>query len=251
MMESRIKSLSGYEKEREEIKALSRLIFKITGKDEHECLQFLDLNGNVLLYGRPGTGKTSICYECMLETPGASFYQVNCSELIFEKLGKTQKMIDELFKEVIDEAKTYPTYLLIEEIETFLPNRDRSKDLEDMKRALTVFMHYMERNIPNLMILCTTNYIQNLDPAIVRRFSYKFEVSNPNEIAVNGFLTSKDNPFNSYFTDEVINEKIAHKVVEKNMTFADLKNIMRKLFLEKQDIRQVNGTALLSKLKEE
>lgn len=250
-MKSRIKSLSGFEKEREEIKALSRLIFETKKKDVHECLQFLDLNGNVLLYGRPGTGKTSICYACMLETPSASFYQVNCSALISEKLGKTQKLIDELFKEVIDEAKKYPTYLLIEEIETFLPNRDGSKDLEDMKRALTVFMHYMEREIPNLMIFCTTNYIQNLDPAIIRRFSYKFEVLNPNEIAVNEFLTNKDNPFNCYFTDEVINKKIAYKVVENNMTFADLKNIMRKLFLEKQDIGQVNGTALLSKLKEE
>ena len=53
----------------------------------------------------------------------------------------------------------------------------------------------------------------------------------------------------SIYLAKVLNS--AHKVVEKNMTFADLKNIMRKLFLEKQDIRQVNGTALLSKLKEE
>lgn len=250
-MKSQISTLSGFDKERREIKTISELIFSVKDKDISKYLQFLHLNGNVLLFGRPGTGKTSICYECMLSTPKASLYQINISSLISEKLGKTSKIIDELFQDIVEEAEEYPTYLLIEEIEAFFPNRNKSRDLEDMKRALTTFMHYLDIIIPNLMILCTTNYLQNLDPAIIRRFSYKFEVTNPCKSAIISFLTNKENPFESFFRDKSVNEKIADEIVKRNMTFADVKYIMRSLFLEKKQIEQVNGNALLTKVLEE
>ena len=62
-----------------------------------------------------------------------------------------------------------------------------------MKRALTIFMHYLDKLNPNLMVLCTTNYIENLDPAIVRRFSYKIKIANNSIEDMEKFLVNKDN----------------------------------------------------------
>ncbi|HIT64224.1 MAG TPA: AAA family ATPase, partial [Candidatus Ventrimonas merdavium] len=165
-MKTRVKALTGFEKERDEIKALSKIIFDMD-IENIEYMKFLNINGNVLLFGKPGTGKTSICYDCMLENTSASYYQLNMTALVSEKLGKTAQKINEVFEEVLNESKKYPVYLLIEEIEVFLPNRRESKDLEDMKRALTIFMHYLDKINPNLMVMCTTNHLESLDPAIV------------------------------------------------------------------------------------
>ena len=176
-MKTRVKALTGFEKERDEIKTLSKIIFDMD-IENIEYMKFLNINGNVLLFGKPDTGKTSICYDCMLENTSASYYQLNMAALVSEKLGKTAQKINEVFEELLNESKKYPVYLLIEEIEAFLPNRRESKDLEDMKRALTIFMHYLDKINPNLMVMCTTNHLESLDPAIVRRFTYKIEITN-------------------------------------------------------------------------
>lgn len=250
-METKVKALTGFEKERDEIKALAKIVFDNGIKEIEKYISFLNMNGNVLLYGKPGTGKTSICYDCMLDYTKATYYQVNMSALISEKMGKTAQKIDEIFRELLDEASRYPIYLLIEEIEAFLPNRSEAKDLEDMKRALTIFMHYLDKLNPNLMVLCTTNYIENLDPAIVRRFSYKIEIANNSIEDMEKFLVNKDNPFNPYFGETSLNRKIAAKIIEKGMTFSDVKNVMKKLFLESNKIDNVNGSNFYKMIMEE
>lgn len=250
-MKTKVQALTGFEKERDEIKTLAKKVF-VNGIEEFKkYMSFLDMNGNVLLYGKPGTGKTSICYDCMLDYEKATYYQINMSALISEKMGKTAQKIDEIFRELLDETLEDHVYLLIEEIEAFLPNRSKSKDLEDMKRALTIFMHYLDKPNPNLMVLCTTNYIENLDPAIVRRFSYKLEIVNNSIEDMEKFLVNKDNPFNPYFEDKALNRKIAETIIEKGMTFSDVKNVMRKLFLESNKIDNVNSSNFYKMIMEE
>lgn len=252
-MKTRVKALTGFKKERDEIKTLAKIVFNNGTEDIEEYLKFLNMNGNVLLFGKPGTGKTSICYDCMLDNTNATFYQLNMSALISEKLGKTSQKVNEIFNEILDEAKRYHTYLLIEEIEAFLPNRGESKDLEDMKRALTVFMQYLDKLNSNLMIICTTNYLEKLDPAIIRRFSYKVEITNNSKEDMEQFLSNEENPFHIFFADKSMNKKIAKKVIEKEMTFSDVKNLMKRLLLESngKEISNVNGNNFYNMIMEE
>lgn len=251
-MKTRVKALTEFKKERDEIKALSKIIFDTqTAYVEH--MKFLNINGNVLLFGKPGTGKTSICYDCMLYNKKASCYQLNMAALVSEKLGKTAQIIDEVFKELLTEAKKYPIYLLIEEIEAFLPNRRESKDLEDMKRALTIFMHYLDKINPNLMVMCTTNHLESLDPAIIRRFTYKIEITNNSIEDMKHFLTNEENPFHIFFENESTNHKIAEKIIEKKMTFSDVKNMMKRLLIKDKEhrIQSVNAESLYKMIMEE
>lgn len=209
---------------------------------QEEYARFLDINRNVLLYGKPGTGKTSICYETMLTLDKACYYHLNVSTLISEKLGKTPKLIDDFFKKVIEKTKKYQVFLLVEEIEAFLPDRSNSKELEDMKRALTIFMHYLDKNIENLIVLCTTNHIDRLDAAIIRRFSFRYEIVNNDEKAIISFLTSEKNPFKNNFTSEEKNIQIARSLIKRNATFSELKHYMRELHISGLN---VNDTELI------
>ena len=55
-MKTRVKALTGFEKERDEIKTLSKIIFDMD-IENIEYMKFLNINGNVLLFGKPGTGE--------------------------------------------------------------------------------------------------------------------------------------------------------------------------------------------------
>lgn len=238
--------LVGYHRQREEIDRIIKFCFD--SNLERKYWDFLHMNGNILLYGKPGTGKTSIVYECAFNNEKATFYSVNLSSLISEKLGKTEKAITAFFDEVFQEAKSSATILLIEEIEAYLPNRFFSKDLDDMKRALTIFMHYLDLSVRNLVIICTTNHKDLLDPAILRRFSYIYEIENNKKKDVIDFLTQEKNPFSNEFVDKEINEKIAEYFITHHMTFSDLKYHMRMLFILN---KKVNSATLLSHLEQE
>lgn len=230
--------LVGYSKQRAEIDRIIKLCF--SSSIERKYWDFLHMNGNILLYGKPGTGKTSIVYECAFNNEKATFYSINLSSLISEKLGKTEKAMTDFFEEVLQEAATSATILLIEEIEAFLPNRSFSKDLEDMKRTLTVFMHYLDLFVQNLVIICTTNHKDLLDPAILRRFSFIYKIENNEKQDIIDFLTQGKNPFSSGFSDKEINKEIAQYVVDHKMTFSELKYHMKMLFVSGEDSKGKN-----------
>lgn len=236
----------GNEKIRNQLEEITNKMF--SDDDNQDIMKFLDINGNVLLYGKPGTGKTSICYECMLKIDKASYYHLNISTLISEKLGKTPKLIDDFFKTLIEKTKKYKVFLLVEEIEAFLPNRNNSKELEDMKRALTIFMHYLDKHISNLVVLCTTNYKANLDDVILRRFSFQYEIKNNEQKVFIEFLTNSQNPFKDFFSNNESNSEIAKLLVGNDSTFSDLKHYMRELYISGSVVSDHN---LISIIKEE
>ena len=114
-----------------------------------------------------------------------------------------------------------------------MPNRT-SDDLADMKRALTVFMYYLDQQIDNLIIICTTNHKNLLDPAILRRFSLVLEISSPNIDDIKEFFNS--NPFSEELQEEEIIERIAKFMVEHGLTISQLKTSMKKVFLKHKKI---------------
>jgi SpoVK/Ycf46/Vps4 family AAA+-type ATPase len=248
-MKRKTKIIVGNEKIREQLKEITDNIF--SDKNNLDVMEFLDINGNVLLYGRPGTGKTSICYECMLKAEKASYYHLNASTLISEKLGKTAKLINKFFIDVIHKTEKYQVFLLLEEIEAFLPDRTNSKELEDMKRALTIFMHYLDKHIPNLVVLCTTNHKSNLDNAILRRFAFQYKITNSDKNAFVEFLTCKENPFKDNFLQNDKKLKIAELLVENNFTFSDLKHFMREVYISGNEVTANNLIMLIKEEKNE
>ena len=123
----------------------------------------------MLFYGPPGTGKTALARHIAHELDRECFIQ-RASDLKSCFVGDTEKKIAEAFRN----AETEGAVLVIDEADTFLYSRDMAV------RSWEVSFVFVNEFLVNLeeckcFCICTTNRINELDPASVRRFSYKIK----------------------------------------------------------------------------
>jgi len=220
-------------------KALNKVYSTLFESKVPNILHYLDLNGNILLYGKTGMGKTSTAYNFMRSHKSCTKYHFNANTLISEKLGKTPERAVEFFETLQSECKEFPTIGLLEEVDTIFLKREDSNELADMKRFLAVFLKYLDVNIDNLILICTTNHIDNIDPAILRRFCFKFEIKQ-NEQILRTFLTSTESPFYTNFQDDTQVNNLVQILLKKNTSFSEIKYFMRELYLNDKEITPEN-----------
>ncbi len=133
---------------------------------------FFDIKGTVLLYGVPGTGKTSMVKNVIsyaLEKYMVDAYSFLTTDIIEADLGKTVSN----FRYQIDEFKEKDLGILfIDEIDKFCVNRSNSEEVSEMKRLLVEMMSYIDSIDISCgkMIIGCTNVIEQLDDALIRRF---------------------------------------------------------------------------------
>jgi transitional endoplasmic reticulum ATPase len=118
-----------------------------------------------LLHGMPGTGKTAFgrWLSSVLDMP---LHIKRASDLQSPFLGMTECYLARAFRE----AEAERAILMIDEIDTFLQDRSyaqRSWEVSQVNEFLTC-METFEG-----VFLCSTNRIDTLDPACVRRFDLK------------------------------------------------------------------------------
>lgn len=142
--------------------------------------KYLDLGlshkTSMLLYGPPGTGKSSICTAIAgyLNYP---IYNLNLSAI--EKDSDLEKAISYIPSRSI---------LLLEDIDRCLPAND-----EKAKYNIRTLLNCLDgsSSLNHCVVLMTTNFIENLDDALIRsgRVDHKIEIGYPNKENVEEFLT--------------------------------------------------------------
>ena len=123
------------------------------------------LNFSLCLYGASGTGKSAYA-RYLAEQMGLEVIQQRASDLISPFVGETEENIAEAFSE----AKDAKAMLIFDEADTFLRDRSlaaRSWEVSSVNEMLT----WMESH--PYPFICTTNLMDTLDPASLRRFSFK------------------------------------------------------------------------------
>lgn len=143
---------------------------------------FFDLHGIVLLYGIPGTGKTTLMKNCMhyaLDRYGTDCYDIPASEIIVSELGKTTKNLSEALNEF---ERKDQGILFIDEIDQFCINR-MDDEISELKRMLIELMQFFDRQTAKnkKMVLCCTNVFDQLDNALKRRFSICEKIEKPSK----------------------------------------------------------------------
>ncbi len=117
------------------------------------------------LYGPAGTGKTSFGHWLAAELDRPLIAK-KASELLGPYVGMTERQIGEAF----EEAESEGAILLLDEIDSFLSERTQSRKSWE-NTAVNEMLTRIE-SFPGIMI-ASTNRLEALDPASLRRFDLK------------------------------------------------------------------------------
>ena len=150
------------------------------------------LNFSLCLYGEPGTGKSEYA-RYLADRIGVDVVLKKASDLMSMWVGETEKNIANAFAE----AKAKKAMLIIDEADSFLQSRNnaqRSWEVTLVNEMLT----WMESH--QYPFVCTTNLINSLDEASLRRFTFKvkFDFLKPEQVnsAIEHFFGIKNTNVN-------------------------------------------------------
>ena len=125
----------------------------------------LPLDVSFCFHGAPGTGK-SLYARRLAEIMGLEVMEKRGSDLLSKWIGETEQLIARAFEEAA--ADRY--FLIIDEAEGLFWRRDDAVRQWEAS-MVNEFLTWMERH--PLPVACTTNYLDRMDPAALRRFVFK------------------------------------------------------------------------------
>lgn len=134
-------------------------------------------NISINLYGEPGTGKTMAAHAIAYEL-GKEILFVDYAEIESKYVGETAKNIKQLF----ETAEMLDAIIIFDEADALL-----SKRVTDMRSSTDVSVNQTRSVLLNILndysgvVIFTTNFIQNFDPAFIRRIRYQIKFDLPNE----------------------------------------------------------------------
>ena len=134
-------------------------------------------SNSLLLYGKPGVGKTYIAkwLSYRLNMPMVTLDLANS---ISSYLGRSGQNIRSIF----DYIKEQDIILFLDEIDAIAKRRDDASDLGELKRLVNVLLKELEDCPVTCVIIGATNHPELLDKAIWRRFDRNLEILLPDNI---------------------------------------------------------------------
>ena len=188
---------------------------------------------NILLSGAPGSGKTAFV-KYLAKEVGAPLRTLKASDLISRYSGDTEKQIAEAF----EAAKTNGEILFLDEIDSFLQDRSRADKSWEVSQVNELLQQMEE--FEGVMV-GATNFADNLDRAVLRRFTYKLKLD---------YLTDEGKGifFQRYFKTPLTDEERSRLNGIANLTPGDFRTVRESLYYLSD--RQTN-TARLNALEAE
>lgn len=135
------------------------------------------MNLTVCLYGESGTGKTMAAHAIAHALKKQILF-VDYAEIESKYVGETAKNIKQLFIT----AAELDAIIIFDEADALL-----SKRVTDMRSSSDVSVNQTRSVLLNILneytgiVIFTTNFIQNFDPAFIRRIRYQIKFELPNE----------------------------------------------------------------------
>lgn len=161
------------------------------------------------LYGPPGTGKTEFAYY-LAETLGMDVLEKRASDLLGPYVGQTESSIAKAFQEAWDRDAV----LVFDEADSLLSDRKGAHQRFEITQVNEMLSQLERHPLP---FVCTTNLMERIDPASLRRFTFKLKFS---YLSADGLQTG----FKRYFNMEAPKGLFRFH----NCTPGDLSTISRK-----------------------
>lgn len=170
----------------------------------------------IIFYGPPGTGKTTIGFYLAQELQTKMSY-VKITDVMSSRLGETMKNIARIFEENQDGI------IFIDEFDALAKTRSDSNDVGELKRIVNSIIQTLDFHSNNRIIIVATNRVDSIDPAILRRFSFRISID----------LLSKDDQM--AFLQHLIHVNNGIDVDIKNSEFSFLTDVLSLLKVNTQD----------------
>ncbi|HEY9094432.1 MAG TPA: ATP-binding protein, partial [Hydrogenophaga sp.] len=122
-------------------------------------------HGALCFHGAPGTGKTALA-EHIAQALERPLMIRRASDLVSKFVGETEQQMAAMFKE----AEAEKAVLLLDEADSFLQDRrgaQRTYEVTEVNEMLQGMERY------NGVFICTTNLMDSIDQAALRRFTFK------------------------------------------------------------------------------
>ena len=166
-------------------------------------------NFSLCLYGAPGTGKTAFC-EHLAKLLGINIIKKRASDISSKWVGETEQNIAKSFQE----AHAQKAMLVFDEADSFLMDRTHAGHSWEVSSVNEMLTQMEAAEYP---FVCTTNLMDNIDKAALRRFSFKvkYDFLKPDQV-----ITA----FKDFFNQDVSKEEVVDLVNLAPGDFAVVKN---------------------------
>jgi len=196
----------------------------------------------ILLYGVPGTGKTSLARyvagvikERLLKSSGKNlaFMNVTPANLSSNIYGGTEKAINALFEVARENVKNNrPTVIFFDEVDAMMRNRT-SQGTETDRRIKSTFLVQLDGFEDNteIVFIGATNTPQEIDPAFLRRLEKQIYIGLPDDHARSELI--RHALMNGKMEDDVLQVKNSKQIVEATRYFSasDINSAIRSAYL--------------------
>jgi len=129
----------------------------------------------LLLTGEPGTGKTMTAQILAGELKQTQ-YTILMDKLVTKYMGETSAKLRQIF----DFIQGHRGVFLFDEFDAIGSERARDNDVGEMRRVLNAFLHFIELDRSDNLIIAATNNLTLLDQALFRRFDDILHYQKPN-----------------------------------------------------------------------
>ena len=166
-------------------------------------------NFSLCLYGAPGTGKTAFC-EHLADLLGLNIIKKRASDINSKWVGETEQNIAKAFQE----AHAQKAMLVFDEADSFLMDRTHAGHSWEVSSVNEMLTQMESAEYP---FVCTTNLMDNIDKAALRRFSFKvkYDFLKPDQV-----ITA----FKDFFKQDVTRDEIVDLVNLAPGDFVVVKN---------------------------
>ncbi|KAK1143441.1 cytochrome c1 [Aspergillus melleus] len=146
-------------------------------------------NRLILLWGPPGTGKTSFCRGLSQKLairlgkhyPRSKLVELNAHSLGSKFFGESGKIVSKTFENIellLETEEDTFVYVFVDEVETLAARRERAlagNEPFDAVRAVNALLTGLDRlkKYDNVVVICTSNLVTALDEAFLDRVDVK------------------------------------------------------------------------------
>lgn len=217
------KDLIGFKEEKE---AMEDFLDYLKNTKDYEGIGKVEPPLGILMYGMPGTGKTTLARAIAKESH-LPFFEVSSSLFSKKFKGEAPQMVKDLFKTARQAAeKNNGAIIFLDECDTIFADLSKINAGAELANVVNQFkteLTSLDNNQKKpIFIIGATNHEKNIDEAIKSRFTYNIEIKPGTKVErkemLEFLIKKRNNPYSEeakQYLYEVINEALERLPQEK------------------------------------